>query len=212
MSTMIELAAGPKRKLLDAALHVIRAQGYAGTSVDDICREAGVTKGSFFHHFKSKEDLALSAVIHWDANASRLFAAAPYHHAADPLDRLIGYVDFRKAILTGDLPDFTCFACTIVQETYRTHPNVSAACERNISNHAKTLDADISAAMRKYGGRDNWSPEGLAFHIQGVIQGAFILAKAKGSAAVAAESLDHLRRYLELLFSRGSRRSTGRRS
>jgi TetR/AcrR family transcriptional regulator, transcriptional repressor for nem operon len=65
--------------------------------------------------------------------------------------------------------------------------------------------------MRKYGGRDNWSPEGLALHLQGVIQGAFILAKAKGSAAVAAESLDHLRRYLELPFSRGSRRSTGRR-
>jgi len=54
---MMELAEGPKRKLLDAALRVIRAQGYAGSSVDDICREAGVTKGSFFHHFKGKDDL-----------------------------------------------------------------------------------------------------------------------------------------------------------
>ncbi|MBX3623108.1 MAG: helix-turn-helix transcriptional regulator, partial [Rhizobacter sp.] len=42
---MIELTTGPKRKLLDAALQVIRTQGYAGSSVDDICREAGVTKG-----------------------------------------------------------------------------------------------------------------------------------------------------------------------
>jgi TetR/AcrR family transcriptional regulator, transcriptional repressor for nem operon len=89
---------------------VVRAKGYAATRIEDVCDEAGLTKGSFFHHFKSKEDLALSAVIHWDANASRLFAAAPYHHAADPLDRLIGYVDFRKAILTGDLPDFTLFS------------------------------------------------------------------------------------------------------
>jgi TetR/AcrR family transcriptional regulator, transcriptional repressor for nem operon len=37
-------------------------------------------------------------------------------------------------------------------------------------------------------------------HLQAVIQGSFILAKAKGSAAAAAESLDHLRRYIELLF------------
>ena len=50
-----------KTKLLDAALHVIRVKGYAATTVDDICHEAGVTKGSFFHHFKSKDELALAA-------------------------------------------------------------------------------------------------------------------------------------------------------
>jgi TetR/AcrR family transcriptional repressor of nem operon len=49
-----------KTKLLDAALQVIRAKGYAATTVDDICHQAGVTKGSFFHHFKSKDELALS--------------------------------------------------------------------------------------------------------------------------------------------------------
>ena len=126
-----------KTKLLDATLKVVRAKGYTATRIEDICAEAGVTKGSFFHHFKSKEELALAAAAHWDANASRLFASAPYHDAADPLDRLIAYVNFRKALLVGGLPDFTCFAGTIVQEAYRTHPEVSAACERSISSHAK---------------------------------------------------------------------------
>jgi TetR/AcrR family transcriptional repressor of nem operon len=191
-----------KTKLLDAALKVVRARGYSATRIEDVCAEAGLTKGSFFHHFKSKEDLALAAVAHWDAHASQIFAAAPYHDAADPLSRLIAYVEFRKAILTGDLPDFTCFAGTIIQEAYRTHPDVSAACERNISGHARTLEADIRAAMLERGVRGDWTPEGLALHIQAVIQGGFILAKAKGDAAIAAESLDHLRRYLELLFER----------
>jgi TetR/AcrR family transcriptional repressor of nem operon len=199
-----------KTKLLDATLKVVRAKGYSATRIEDVCAEAGLTKGSFFHHFKSKEDLALAAVAHWDANASQLFAAASYHDATDPLERLIAYVDFRKAILTGDLPDFTCFAGTIVQEAYRSHPDVSAACERNITGHAKTLEADVRAAMRKYRVNGEWTPESLALHIQAVIQGGFILAKAKGSASVAIECLDHLRRYLELLFSR-SDRSTRRR-
>ena len=52
---------GSKTKLLEAALQVIRTKGYAATTVDDICEQAGVTKGSFFHHFKSKDELALSA-------------------------------------------------------------------------------------------------------------------------------------------------------
>jgi TetR/AcrR family transcriptional regulator, transcriptional repressor for nem operon len=196
-----------KTKLLDATLKIVRAKGYAATRIEDVCAEAGLTKGSFFHHFKSKEDLALAAAARWDADATALFAQAPYHKPDDPLDRLIAYVDFRKAILTGDLPDFTCFSGTIVQEAYRTHPDISAACEKNICDHAKTLEADIRAAMRKYGVRTKWTPASLALHIQAVIQGGFILAKATGSAAVAAESLDHLRRYLELLFAGGPRRS-----
>jgi TetR/AcrR family transcriptional repressor of nem operon len=199
-----------KTKLLDATLRVVRTKGYSATRIEDVCAEAGLTKGSFFHHFESKDDLALAAVAHWDAHASQIFAAAPYHGAADPLGRLIAYVEFRKAILTGDLPDFTCFAGTIIQEAYRTHPNVSDACERNIAAHAKTLEADIRAAMREHGMRGSWTPESLALHIQGVIQGGFILAKAKGSAAVAADGLDHLRRYLELLFGENVKRRTKR--
>jgi TetR/AcrR family transcriptional repressor of nem operon len=194
-----------KTKLLDATLKVVRAKGYSATRIEDVCAEAGLTKGSFFHHFKSKEDLALAAVTHWDAHVSQTFAAASYHDAADPLSRLIAYVEFRKAILTGELPDFTCFAGTIIQEAYQTRPDLSAACERNISSHARTLEADVRAAMRDHGIRGTWTPESLALHIQAVIQGGFILAKAKGSAAVASENLDHLRRYLELLF--GSRRT-----
>jgi TetR/AcrR family transcriptional regulator, transcriptional repressor for nem operon len=189
-----------KTKLLDATLKVVRAKGYSATRIEDVCAEAGLTKGSFFHHFKSKEDLALSAVAHWDATTAAFFATAPYHEAADPLSRLIAYIEFRKAILTGDLPDFTCFVGTIVQETYQTHPEVSVAAAGTISGHARTLEADIRAAMREHGAPGRWTPESLALHIQAVIQGSFILAKAKGSAAAAAESLDHLRRYIELLF------------
>ena len=196
-----------KAKLLDAAVKVVRTKGYNATRIEDVCAEAGVTKGSFFHHFESKDDLALAAMEHWKASAGDLFANAPYHLAADPLDRVLAYVDFRKTILTGDLAEFTCFAGTMVQETYATHPQLRAACESSICGHAKTLEADFEAAMRKYGVTDEVTAGSLARHTQCVIQGAFILAKATGSAAVAAESIDHLRRYLTLLFrARGSRR------
>jgi len=199
-----------KLKLLDATIKVVRTKGYNATRIEDICAEARLTKGSFFHHFKSKDDLALAAVAHWDALSAQTFATAPYRSAADPLSRLIAYVEFRKAILTGELPDFTCFSGTIIQEAYRTHPDVSAACALNIAGHAKMLEADIRAAMRDCGIRATWTAESLALHIVAVTQGGFILAKAEGSAAVAAECLDHLRRYIELLFGQGPRRRTGR--
>ena len=187
-----------KAKLLDATIKLVRTKGFNATRIEDVCAEAGVTKGSFFHHFKSKDDLALAAAEHWQTSSGELFAQAPYHRATDPLERVLAYVDFRKAILTDDL--LGCFAGTVVQETYATNPRLRAACESSICGHAQTLEADIEEAMRKYGVAETVSAASLARHTQCVIQGAYILAKATGSAAAAAESIDHLRRYLTLLF------------
>jgi TetR/AcrR family transcriptional regulator, transcriptional repressor for nem operon len=193
-----------KTRLLGAALHVIRAKGYSATTIDDICHAAGVTKGSFFHHFKTKEDLALAAAGHFAAMADRLFASAPWQKAVDPRKRLLGYIDFRAAMLNGDLPDFTCLLGTMVQETYETHPAIRAACDQHISAHASDVTKEITEAKRLYAPDAAWTAESLGLYTQAVIQGAFVLAKAKNSPEIAIECLAHLRRYLEILLTPGT--------
>lgn len=196
-----------KTRLLDATIKVVRTKGYNATRVEDVCAEAGVTKGSFFHHFKSKDDLARAAIERWKEATTALFGSAPYHLAADPLDRVFAYLAYRKSILTGELPEFTCFVGTMVQEIYATNPELRAGCESSIFGHAKRLEVDLAQAIQKYGVAEPVTAQSLALHTQCIIQGSFILAKAAGGAAVAAESIDHLRRYLELLFGRPTNRN-----
>jgi TetR/AcrR family transcriptional repressor of nem operon len=64
---------------LDAALSVIRTKGYSATTVDELRATAGVTKGAFFHHFKSKDELGVAAAERWSETTGTLFAKAPYH-------------------------------------------------------------------------------------------------------------------------------------
>jgi TetR/AcrR family transcriptional repressor of nem operon len=201
---------GARSKLLEAAFSTIREKGYAATSVDELCARAGVTKGAFFHHFPSKNSLAVAAMHRWSELSTALFATAPYHRIDDPLDRILGYLDFRKSMLCGDVAEFSCLAGTMIQETYGTHPDIRQACDESIGGHAAQVEPDIADTMKLYRIRVPWTAESLALHMQAVLQGAFILAKAKGSAAVAEASVDHLRRYIELLF-RGPGEKAGRR-
>lgn len=191
-----------RTRLLDAALNVFRAKGYTATRVDDICAAAGLTKGSFFHHFKTKDELAIAAAGRWTEVTGALFRSADYNSLADPLDRLLGYLDFRKELLRGSLAEYTCLLGTLIQEVYDTNPPIREACEASISSHVAMLAEHIEAAKALYAPDAAWTAEELALHIQAVIQGSFIIAKARYGADPAAASIGHLTRYVAGLLGR----------
>lgn len=190
-----------RERLLDAAIMLIRTKGYTAMRVEDVCAETGLTKGSFFHHFASKEDLAMAAAERFATRADTMFARAAFRAHAEPLQRLLGYVDFRQGAMQGDLAAFTCLFGMLAQETYSTHPQLSESAGRHIEHHAATLESDIEAARATYAPDATWSAHSLAMFTQAVIQGAFILAKSQHDPAVAADCLDHLRRYLQMTFA-----------
>ena len=195
-----EACPSTRDRILDAGFTLIRQKGYAATRIDDICAAAGVTKGAFFHHFRTKEEWGAAVADHWAAVTSALFDTAPYHAPADPLDRVLGYVDFRIMILGGQVSEFTCVVGTLTQEIHMAHPAILDAAGASIFGHAETLVADIEAAKAARCPQADWSPDHLAQFTQAVLQGAFILAKAKGGPEVARDMTDQLRRHVEMLF------------
>jgi TetR/AcrR family transcriptional regulator, transcriptional repressor for nem operon len=199
--TMQDTSHPTRIKLLDAALNVIRAKGYSATTVDDICVASGVGKGSFFHHFKSKEDLAIAATQHWSQVTGALFESAPYQAVEDPRKRILAYIDFRAQIVQGDLADVTCLLGTMVQETYDSHPAIRAACREGIESHARTLVPMIAQAKALYAPLADWNAENLALYTQAALQGAFILAKAQGDSNIAVQFIAHLRNYVQGLLT-----------
>lgn len=82
-----------KEKLLDVAFELLWDSSYGGVSVDQICERAGVNKGSFYHFFGTKSDLAVSAYgEHWkqkQPELDRLFSAQ-----VPPLERLSKWCAF----------------------------------------------------------------------------------------------------------------------
>lgn len=86
------------RRLLGATRELLLRCGPGGASVDRICREAGVSKGGFFHYFKSKEDAVVAVARDFVAELGRQFKTLPQARDSDPGQRILRYIDFTISL------------------------------------------------------------------------------------------------------------------
>jgi TetR/AcrR family transcriptional repressor of nem operon len=192
-----------KERLVDAGTELVRRNGYVATTVDEICAEAGVTKGAFFHHFPNKEALAKSCLRAWGEGIAAMEAAAPFRSAADPVARALGCMDFYIDLFRGSKLRMSCLAGTTVQEVAETHPalrDAANACFTGAAGRFKALLDDAARSRRK-----RLDTASLARLWIATLQGSIILGKASRDDAVIAESLGHVRRYVATLL--GAKRS-----
>ncbi|MCH7782248.1 TetR/AcrR family transcriptional regulator, partial [candidate division KSB1 bacterium] len=83
-----------KARLLDKAQELMQSKGFSATTIDEICQKAGLTKGSFFHYFRSKEDLAKQTLDNFVNIGRKLAEKSGFQKETDPLQRVYSYVDF----------------------------------------------------------------------------------------------------------------------
>lgn len=186
-----------RESLLEAATDSIRNKGFAATAIDELCAKAGVTKGAFFHHFKSKEALGIAVAERWGEIGKQLTDMVGGGTARE---RVLAYLDLRSQMIEGGTDEFSCLAGTLAQEVHISHPAIRDAAAQAIESTAATIEPDIAAALDN-AGRKDIAAHSLALHIQAVLQGAYVVAKAKNDAGTARESVAHLKRYVAMLLN-----------
>jgi TetR/AcrR family transcriptional repressor of nem operon len=201
--TQINQLPETKRKLLDAGLNLMRLRGFNATTVDDICAKAGVTKGGFFHYFKTKDDLAAAAVTRFHELKARQFADAPFSQLDDPLDRVFGRLDFAEEA-AGGTKGLTkgCLVGMLAQELSFTNSDLRALCQEKFERIARTFETDLAEAKAVYAPKAGFDPKSIAMLYLSIVQGSLMLAKASESNRVLIENIEGFRAYLGTLFGR----------
>ena len=196
-----QLNPASKEKLLDAAESLMLAKGFEATSVDEICAAAGLTKGSFFHYFETKEGLAKVALERFCQRQQERMQAAPFHKNSDPLARIEAMLDFMAEMAKSQGVQ-GCLLGTFSQELCETTPEIQACCAEQFRAWTKGLKQMLDEAKKKYAPRVAVDTHSLAEHVITVLEGSLILAKAKRDPKVVAEGLGHVKRYVQGVFGK----------
>jgi TetR/AcrR family transcriptional repressor of nem operon len=195
---------GAKERIVRAGTELFRRNGFVATTVEEICQQAGLTKGAFFHHFQSKEALAEACLQQWDCQGAAMDQAALFQAIDDPLDKLLACMDFYISLFMNPALLKSCLAGTTVQEVSETHPTLRAAanqCFVNAEARFKTLLDDACKARRK-----RLDTASLAALWMATIQGSLLLCKAARNETVIGNNLHHVKTYIaNLLETRSSR-------
>lgn len=172
-----------KEKILTTGLRVVHEHGFAGASVRDIVKAAGVPQGSFTNHFASKEVFGLEVIELYLANSRKNVAETLRNDSLPPLQRLGDYIEVIKNRMNKDhmrngclFGNFTAEACD-QSEVIR---------HRLVEIFAEIQDAVaycLKAAVKAGELPPKFKCEEVAGFIVSSLQGANLLAKAQRSPA-----------------------------
>ena len=177
-----------KDKLIAAAEAEMLAKGYPATTVDDICARAGVSKGSFYHFFSSKEELGLAALDAFVARNRRVIGKAP--DGGPPRERAVALLDHLLSS-ASQMWGGGCLLGSLALDLAETHPAIAEQVSARFRQIAETLAGGFAPLAEGMG--KAWSAEALAEQFIVAVEGGLILARAHGDWGYVERALARFR-------------------
>lgn len=190
-----------RQRLIDATVRLMLQQGFSGTSVDQICKEAGMTKGGFFHHFENKEALGTAAVEWWGRMGTALYAEAWKDTTLDPLEQLHRMFDIMVGFTRRtDEAACVCMVGMMSQEMSATNPAFQAACDKELNLWTDNVAKMLTAAKKRHKPKTKFDPVQVAWFLNSLWQGSMLVGKTCRSQELIRHNLKLARSYVDGLF------------
>jgi TetR/AcrR family transcriptional repressor of nem operon len=197
-----------RERLLDAAEKLTLGQGFSATTVDQVIAEAMSSKGAFFHHFKSKNDLGRALVARYaaaDIASLHHFMAAAEATSDNPAEQLVAFIRSFEEIGDQIAEDHqsSCLYASFVHHHELTADGSTEVIVESIEVWRRALAAKLAAAAEIRPLSADIDLDDLADHVFVTFEGAFILARAMADTSHMRTQLKVLRQTLEIVLGVG---------
>lgn len=199
--------AATRERILDATESLVFDHGFCATSIDKVLDRAGLTKGAFFYHFKSKAELGRAFVDRYaERDIAQLHAtmARAEKLARDPLQQLLVFVGLYQEAAEALLePAPGCLFASYLYERMEYPEEVAEITRRTLLVWRQVLTRKLEEVRAVHPPSVDVDPDTLADGLTAVIEGGYVMAKALDDPAVLVAQFEMYKRHLELLFGRG---------
>jgi TetR/AcrR family transcriptional repressor of nem operon len=199
------IIASPKStrdRLIEAGLYLFWLQGYAATGMAEILARARVNAGSFYHFFKTKEELLLSVLELYIATLEPIVVQPVLERTSDPIERVFAILEFYRRNLLATGCTYGCpigrLALEIPQEQFRVHKRLAD----NFDGWTAAIEKFLMEAHDRLPPATNLKT--LSKFVLTVMEGGVMQARAHRSVEPFDASVEHLREYFRLLTSQTS--------
>lgn len=186
-----------RSKILNTAQDLMLRDGYHGVTVDRIIADAGISKGSFFYHFASKDVLPAALLERFLAQQGekirQAFARAETLEL-EPLAKALYVVDAMVVIFSGEKEQPGCFMAAFSYQLIEEFPKL-----RDISRDALTgWGQTFGELFEPLCKADRAMADELATHFMALLQGANVIARVEGNCEAIHSAVKHFKLYLTL--------------
>jgi TetR/AcrR family transcriptional repressor of nem operon len=208
--SMADKGAQTRERILATAEPMILRQGFAGTSLDELLKVTGLTKGAFFHHFRDKSDFARALVERYARNDYAIFERLATEAEASSDDPLEQTLHFLKAFerFIEDLPEPVagCVFAAYTYESLQFDPTIHSFIAQSFRRWSALYERKFEAVLARHRPAYPVSARELAETIMAIIEGGFILSRSFGDPLIVARLARQFRQYVELLFKTSTRK------
>ncbi|HJV08994.1 MAG TPA: TetR/AcrR family transcriptional regulator [Acidimicrobiales bacterium] len=178
---------------------VALSKGFPATTVDEVCELAGVTKGSFYHHFSGKDDLGAAALESYFDDVVAAFSTGDWTAVADPVDRLQAFLAHAGEVCTGPVMVYGCLIGTFTLDMAESSPDLRRRLATMFVTLRDVVAGLVADAARHRGRQVDAATFGDQF--LAILEGSIVLAKAHGDPTIPRRGLELLAGHLDLLLA-----------
>ena len=172
-----------REHLIDVGVRLMHEKGYSATGLTDILKAAGVPKGSFYHHFASKEDFAAAALERYGMREREHTASILNDMTIPPLKRLQRYFTDLVRIYgqKGTIPG--CMMGRFSLESTARNTRLRKQISGSFSHWQHTIATVIQQAVARKELPASTDPESLAGFLLNSWEGALLRSQAEKNDA-----------------------------
>lgn len=195
MPVPVSKAERTKQFIIEKTAPIFNEKGYAGTSLNDLTKATGLTKGSIYGNFENKDDVAL-AVFDYNYNRVVEYIKAKSQATENSIERLLIYPDVYRNYLKTPFLQPGCPILNTATEADDTHPLLKEKAANALAFWKKAIENQIKRGIARGEIKADANPTEIAVILISLIEGAFMQAKVTGRTVELKIAMDYLEKMI----------------